>query len=113
MTFDFWLRLIVACLPLIGTISVFVIMSATAKKKAEGVTVGKIAVMRTTINPIELRSAIVKDDLGYIWEAPLPKDLRDVSEGTKCLIVIYDVEYEINRAKNGRMPVYRRELIVL
>lgn len=68
MTAEFWVRLIVACFPLIGTISLFVIMAATAKKKAEG---------------------------------------------TKCLIVIYDIEDEISRAKSGTMPVYRRELIVL
>ena len=212
----FWVRLIVACIPLIGTVSLFVLMAVKMKKRAEGIAVGKFAIMRaptedeadlirrqvaprnrtkiiticlifvplclivtvmyvkyavpgnlfqiigagllvfgvyamwlgmlsaplsdmnslrkgrytvsdcriseirvtyhersTTINPIELRSAIVKDDEGYIWEAPLPKDLREISEGTKCLIVIYDIEDEINRAKSGTMPVYRRELIVL
>ena len=63
--------------------------------------------------PVELRQAITKDDQGFTWVAALPKDLRDVSEGTKCLVVIYDTEDVINRSKRDKMPVYRREIVVL
>lgn len=35
----FWVRLIVACIPLIGTVSLFVLMSVKMKKRAEGISV--------------------------------------------------------------------------
>ena len=216
MTVIWWFRLIVACLPLIGTITLFVVMSVKTKKRAEGISFDKFAIMRAPteeeadlirrqvaprnrkkivatslifvpiclivtityvkyalpgntfqiigagflvfgvyalwlgmlsaplsdmnslrkgrytvsdcriteikvsyharrklINPIELRHAVVKDDEGYIWLAPLSKETWDISEGTRCLIVIYDIEDTINRARSGKMPVYRRELIIL
>ena len=69
--------------------------------------------IRRSFIPIEVYKAIVQDERGHIWEGALPKEFRDISEGTRCLVLIYDVEDKINSRKNSGRPVFRRELIIL
>ena len=56
--------------------------------------------------------ATVKDSKDNVWETSLPKDLLYVTEGTRCLLLIYDSEEKINRNRKNGMPVFRREVIV-
>ena len=55
--------------------------------------------------------AYVEDEKGYTGVFGLSKDIRNVSAGTRCLVLIYDVEDKINSKRNDR-PIFRRELIV-
>ena len=55
--------------------------------------------------------AYVEDEKGYKGVFGLSKDCRNVSAGTRCLVLIYDVEDKINSKRNDR-PILRRELIV-
>lgn len=54
--------------------------------------------------------AYVEDEKGYTGVFGLSKDIRNVSAGTRCLVLIYDVEDKINSKRNDR-PIFRRELI--
>ena len=55
--------------------------------------------------------AYVEDEKGYTGVFGLSKELRNVSAGTRCLVLIYDVEDKINSKRNDR-PILRRELVV-
>lgn len=67
---------------------------------------------RTSFSRKEFFQIVVQDDKGYVWVGAMPKDLEDVSEGTRCLLIIYDSEDKINAGRKNGMPVFRREIVV-
>ena len=62
--------------------------------------------------PAIVRHAFIADHEGSIWECDLTKDMYGLSEGTKCLVVIYDSEDKINRHNTTGKVIYRRALYV-
>ena len=62
--------------------------------------------------PCDVYHADIKDQAGQIWETDLPKDLRFVEVGTKCLVVIYASEKKVNRTPTSGKSLYRRDIFV-
>lgn len=62
--------------------------------------------------PAIVHHAFIADHEGSIWECDLTKDMYGLSEGTKCLVVIYDSEDKINRHNTTGKVIYRRSLYV-
>ena len=46
------------------------------------------------------------------WETDLPKYLYGVRQGSKCLVIIYDEEEKINKARSDGRSIYSRDIYV-
>lgn len=62
--------------------------------------------------PAIVRHAFIADQEGSIWECDLTKEMYGLSEGTKCLVVIYDSEDKVNRHNTTGRVKYKRALYV-
>ena len=99
----------------IGMVSSSLQTISDLKKKRYQITdctITEINIRPTGKHRVDTYFATVKDCKDNVWETPLPKDLLSVSEGTRCLLLIYDSEEKINRNRKNGIPVFRREVIV-
>ena len=105
-----------------GVWSMFIGLTSAPLQTISDINKRRYQICDCTITEIDVRPsgkhradtyfATVKDSKDNVWETSLPKDLLNVTEGTGCLLLIYDSEERINRnRKNGR-PLFRREVIV-
>ena len=62
--------------------------------------------------PAILRHAFIADQEGSVCEFDLTKEMYGLSEGAKCLVVIYDSEAKVNRHNTTGRVIYRRALYV-
>jgi hypothetical protein len=62
--------------------------------------------------PCDVYHAVIKDAIGTTWEADLPKELRFVQVGARCLVVIYASEKKVNRSPTNGKSLYRRDIFV-
>lgn len=62
--------------------------------------------------PCRITHAVIKDQIGSCWESDLTKDLFNVTVGTSCLVIIFDAEDKVNRARHTGKPLYRRAIYV-
>ena len=62
--------------------------------------------------PCDVYHAVIKDQAGQVWETDLPKELRFVEVGTRCLVVIYNSEKKVNRSPSSGKSLYRRDIFV-
>ena len=59
-----------------------------------------------------VRHAFIADQEGSVCEFDLTKEMDGLSEGAKCLVVIYDSEAKVNRHNTTGRVIYRRALYV-
>ena len=59
-----------------------------------------------------VRHAFIADQEGSICEFGLTKEMYDLSEGAKCLVVIYDSEAKVNRHNTTGRVIYKRALYI-
>lgn len=59
-----------------------------------------------------VRHAFIADQEGSVCEFDLTKEMDGLSEGSKCLVVIYDSEAKVNRHNTTGRVIYRRALYV-
>ena len=105
-----------------GIWSMFIGMASAPLQTISDLKKKRYQISDCTITEIDIRPsgkhrvdtyfATVKDCKDNVWETSLPKDLLSVSEGTRCLLLIYDSEEKINRNRKNGIPVFRREVIV-
>ena len=62
--------------------------------------------------PAIVRHAFIADQEGSVCEFGLTKEMYGLSEGAKCLVVIYDSEAKVNRHNTTGKVIYRRALYV-
>jgi len=59
-----------------------------------------------------VRHAFIADQEGSICEFDLTKEMYGLSEGAKCLVVIYDSEAKANRHNTTGRVIYKRALYI-
>ena len=59
-----------------------------------------------------VRHAFIADQEGSICEFGLTKEMYGLSEGAKCLVVIYDSEAKVNRHNTTGRVIYKRALYI-
>ncbi len=62
--------------------------------------------------PVKIRHAVIRDQIDLAWETDLPKYLHWIREGSKCLVIIYDEEEKINKARSDGRSIYTRDIYV-
>ena len=62
--------------------------------------------------PVKICHAVIRDQIDLAWETDLPKYLHGVRQGSKCLVIIYDEEEKINKARSDGRSIYSRDIYV-